>query len=378
MTVVFYISGHGFGHASRVIEVVNALGAWAPRARIVICTSAPRWLFDLTVRGPFEFRAVEPDTGIVQQDSLRHDIPETLRRAAAFYARFDERVAREADWLSSLRREAESSASVPAIVVGDVPPLAFAAAARAGIVSAALGNFTWDWIYEGYDETSRLAPEVLPLIRDAYARAREAWRLPMHGGFGSFARIVDVPFIARHSRREPDETRRAFGLPLDRPLVLSSFGGYGLDGLPLDRVDCRGEYVVVVTETSAGRSAGPELPDAVVTLEENAIYDAGFRYEDLVRAADVVLTKPGYGIIAECLANDTALVYTSRGRFREYDVLVAEMPTFLRCAYIAQEDLFAGRWRAALESALARTSPASTPRTDGAADVAARIEKMRS
>ena len=47
-----------------------------------------------------------------------------------------------------------------------------------------------------------------------------------------------------------------------------------------------------------------------------------------MRAADVVVTKPGYGIIAECLANDTAIVYTSRGEFAEYDVLVdgAEAP----------------------------------------------------
>ena len=49
-----------------------------------------------------------------------------------------------------------------------------------------------------------------------------------------------------------------------------------------------------------------------------------------MRAADVVVTKPGYGIIAECLANDTALLYTVRGHFIEYDVLVAAMPRFLR------------------------------------------------
>ena len=62
-------------------------------------------------------------------------------------------------------------------------------------------------------------------------------------------------------------------------------------------------------------------------LSEQQLYDSGLRYEDLVRAADVVVTKPGYGIISEAIANDTALLYTSRGRFVEYDVLVKEMPT---------------------------------------------------
>ena len=77
-------------------------------------------------------------------------------------------------------------------------------------------------------------------------------------------------------------------------------------------------------------------------IDETAMYDRGYRYEDLVRAVDVVVTKPGYGIISECIANDTALLYTSRGDFREYQVLVDAMPKFLRCAFIDHADLFAG------------------------------------
>ena len=69
-TVVFYISGHGFGHAARQIEIVNALLTRRPSLRIVIRSAAPRWLFDLTVRGPVDLQPFECDTGIVQRDSL--------------------------------------------------------------------------------------------------------------------------------------------------------------------------------------------------------------------------------------------------------------------------------------------------------------------
>ena len=41
----------------------------------------------------------------------------------------------------------------------------------------------------------------------------------------------------------------------------------------------------------------------------------------------------------------TALLYTDRGRFCEYDVLVREMPALLDAAFIGQDDLLAGRWR---------------------------------
>src|SRR5205823_6087586 len=98
----------------------------------------------------------------------------------------------------------------------------------------------------------------------------------------------------------------------------------------------------------------------------------GFEYQDLVRAADVVVTKPGYGIISECIANDTAMVYTSRGQFPEYDVLVREMPRYLRVEFIRQEDLLAGRWKAALDRVLSAAPPPEAPDVNGAA-VAAEI-----
>ena len=38
------------------------------------------------------------------------------------------------------------------------------------------------------------------------------------------------------------------GLPLDRRIVLSSFGGYGLASLPLEDLDCLETYDVVIAE----------------------------------------------------------------------------------------------------------------------------------
>ncbi|HXG56204.1 MAG TPA: hypothetical protein VNJ03_12565 [Vicinamibacterales bacterium] len=101
-------------------------------------------------------------------------------------------------------------------------------------------------------------------------------------------------------------------------------------------------------------------------MNEGDMYAAGFRYEDLVAAADVVVTKPGYGIVSECVAHGTAMLYTSRGRFVEYDVMVREMPAVLRCAHLDQESLLAGRWRAALDALLVSPPPPQRPRTDGA------------
>ena len=366
MSVAFYISGHGFGHAIRQIEIINALLALDPSRRVLVRTSAPRWLFDRMVHGPFTFIDGEVDTGLVQRDSLTIDEEPSMRRAAAFYRDLPGRARDEA---AVLRHHDVQ------FVVSDAPPLACAAAALAGVPSAVCSNFTWDWIYEVYGERLTLAPHVLPAIRDAYRRAAAGWRMPMHGGFETVPSIVDVPFVARQPRRDRTraDIRRALDLPAEVPLALVSFGGYGLEGLPLDRLDCTPPWGVVLVAGGKPQTSGAAFAleqRGPIVLDESAIYSAGLRYHDVVRAVDVVITKPGYGIISDCVANATAMLYTSRGRFAEYDVLVAEMPRYLRSRYIDAEALKEGRWRAALDGLMAMPAPLETPRLDGARVVA--------
>src|SRR5204863_762791 len=164
--IVFYISGHGFGHSARSREVIAALLARRPDMDMVVRTSAPRRLFPSVHVLPFE-----ADTGMVQLDSLNLDEAESLRRAAEFYAVFPEKVEAEARFLKESRAN---------LVLGDIPPLAFAAAAAAGLKSVAIGNFTWDWIYADY---ARAPDSLIHTIRAAYAHATLALRLPMSGGF---------------------------------------------------------------------------------------------------------------------------------------------------------------------------------------------------
>ena len=334
MQVVFYVSGHGFGHASRDIELIDAIHTKRPDARVIARTTVPEWLFTFADR-PIDVQRVETDVGVVQIDSLRLDEEETARRAASFYRDFETRVADEAVLLG------RSGAD---LVLGDIPPLAFAAAAKTGIPSVAIGNFTWDWIYSIYPAFDDLAPDAIGTMRHAYAHATRALRLPLHGGFEPMAAVTrDVPFIARRSTRDPVETRRLLGAGLDQPLVLASFGAYGVR-LPLERLRRSDAFTLLLFDRPPH----------------------GLKYQDVVAAADVVVSKPGYGIVSECVANDTALLYTSRGRFIEYEVFVAEMPRVLKCRYLPQDELLGGQWADAIEALLAQPDPPERARTDGA------------
>ena len=361
--IVFYISGHGFGHASREIEIINTVGARLPDWEIVVRSAVPRWLFDRTARPPLTRIDAPCDTGVVQIDSVRLDETATIRAAAAFYARLPQLVDAELEHLRGHNAR---------LVIADAPPLACAAAAALGVPSVVLSNFTWDWIYEAYSGPLASSPELILAIQMAYRHASAAWRLPLHGGFETFDAIVDLPFVARRATCERDQVRHRLGLPADARLALASFGGYGLQGFEPALLDCAPGWQVVLT----GRQPPGPFPSGVHCIDEHAVYDAGLRYEDLVASVDVVVTKPGYGIISECIANQTAMLYTSRGRFAEYDVMVEQMPRFLRCEYIERPALLAGRWRQSLDRLIQKPPPAERPDTDGAGVVAGMIADM--
>ena len=220
-TLVAYISGHGFGHASRTIELLNAIADRAPEVRIRVRTSVAPWLFQATARAGIVVTPVECDTGAVQIDSLRLDEMETIRRAERFMANFTDRISVEAE---ALAREDAS------LVIADAPPLGIAAGKAAGRPTVLLGNFTWDWITLPIPAAPR-SPRP-----SAASTPRRTWRCACRCTADS--RPAAASTMCRSSRGGHGATRRTsgrhFGLPADRPLALVSFGGYGVDQLDLD------------------------------------------------------------------------------------------------------------------------------------------------
>jgi L-arabinokinase len=324
---------------------------------ITVCTSAPAFLFEGVVAPPLRVRAIECDVGLAQKDALTIDeagTAETLRR---FLFGWDALVCREARWLR------ESGAR---LVLGDIPPLAFAAAAAAGTPSFALGNFSWDWIYRHLALRQPALAEAAAHAADAYAHAGLLLRLPFAGDLSAFPRIEDIPLVARRPAVEKAEARRRLGLDA-RPVVLLSFGGVGMPGLEPAALGRLVEYLFLLT----GRAGGGEAPN-LRRLEGGELLAAGLDYPDLVGAADVVVSKPGYGIVTDCIGAATRFVYTDRGDFPEYPILVSEMPRYLPVAFASNADVHAGRLGAALRQVMALSFPAPPP-TNGASTAADRL-----
>jgi hypothetical protein len=353
-SVALAVSGHGFGHAVRCAEVARAL--LELDVRTLIRTDAPTWLFPNGVE-----HVPSPgwplDVGVAQHDGLDFDIDETRRRWATFGHDFDAHAEGEANLLLEYGVD---------VLLGDIPPLAFAAASRANLPSVALGNFGWDWIYSAWPD---FEPAV-ELVRTGYRQADLLLRLPLHGldadAFSAFQRIQDVPLIARRAARERTQVRRELGLDQQARVVLLSFGGFTAHGLDVRALGQWTDYTFVLTPPLS-TTLEPRAPNVVCLPTTPA------DYVSLLGACDVVVTKPGYGVVADCLANRVAVLYTDRGPFREYDVLAEALPRLGTARYVPRDDLLAGQLGPHLDALLASRRDWTDQRMDGAQCVARRL-----
>ena len=355
--LVYFIDGHGFGHATRSLAILRELRKQCPALPIVVRTSAPAFLFR-ELHLPVLAGEVGP--GMLQADPLTLDVPGSVAAAVRFHDALPQRVAEEIARLSEYR---------VGLIAGDIPTLAFEVAHRLRVPSVALGNFSWDWIYEPLVECSGDGARLLRIMRRAFGRADLLLRMPLHGDMACFTRVEDIPHVVRSSRRERSDTRRLLGLEGERrPVVLVSFGGSGpVRFSPAQRPPAPGNYRFV--------QPGPlvaGLPEDTVRLP----VDHEIGHADLVAACDAVLSKPGYGTVVECLASRTPLLYTSRDDFREYPILVDGLRRGARCRFLPREDLLTLQWREHLEVLLSDDRPWPSVRTDGARVAATRLLEL--
>ena len=343
--VAVYVSDHGFGHATRTAAILERWLAVDPDLVVHVRTTLPRWLFP-AVGDRLRFREGTTDFGLVQPNCLTIDFGATLARLDELEAAFDRRVATETAWL----REIDAG-----LVVGDIPPLAFASAEGAGLPSIAIGNFSWDWIYGHY--VDRHAGFALHARRaaDRYRFARMLLRLPFHGDMPAFRSVVDLPILTHRTTISALEARRALGLPVEGPLVLLSFGGIGFPGLDVHRLAEMAPIRFVTTDRVSS------APANLLRLDAGEI-----DYTTLLAACDAVISKPGYGIVAACLARGQRLLCAWREDFPEAPILVRALEQHGTAAFVSVEKLARAGFAEDLEALLSRpVAPARLP-ADGA------------
>jgi hypothetical protein len=348
--LLFYVSGHGFGHARRTAAVIDHLLRSRPQVRVSVRTAAPARIFTAVGVAPQSVSPTSLDSGVVEHDALNIDVPATVDRV------------RELLWgrQGLIEHEVEIVArdGPPGLIIADIPFLAGPIAQRLGVPCIAVGNFTWDWIYEPLLSGSPDGRELLATIRDDYALMTAALRLPLSHAMPQFLRVIDVP-AAAHRTRQPEAVildRCGFDPGDRRPRALIGMRGGTSPQAILEACGTMPEVLFTTLE--------PLNNHGCANLKYVAQHERGLDFADLLAVHEVVISKFGYGVVCDAAAAGSRLLWPPRHGFREEEIFEVEAPRFLPTQRIPREEYATGRWGPWIERLLAMPRP-KTPPLDG-------------
>uniref|UniRef100_A0A7N0U6W1 L-arabinokinase n=1 Tax=Kalanchoe fedtschenkoi TaxID=63787 RepID=A0A7N0U6W1_KALFE len=332
LVFAYYVTGHGFGHATRVVEVVRHLINAGHDVHVV--TGAPDYVFTSAVQSPRLFiRKVLLDCGAVQADALTVDRLASLEKykETAVVPR-ESILATETEWLHSINAD---------LVVSDVVPVACRAAADAGIRSVCVTNFSWDFIYAEYVMAAGIHHRsIVWQIAEDYSHCEFLIRLPGYCPMPAFRDVIDVPLVVRRLHKSRKEVREQLGIGEDVKLVIFNFGGQPA-GWKLQEHYLPSGWLCLV----CGASQDQELPPNFIKLAKD-VYTP-----DIMTACDCMLGKIGYGTVSEALAYKLPFIFVRRDYFNEESFLRNMLEYYQGGVEMIRRDLLTGHWAPYLEHA---------------------------
>ncbi|MDA8137723.1 MAG: glycosyltransferase [Desulfobacteraceae bacterium] len=351
-TIAYFISYHGFGHATRAAAVMAAFKRLLPQVRFELFTNCPRPLFESAIGDDFGYFDLQADVGVVQRSPLEEDFEATGRKLSAWIP-FDPRLIERA--AQHLQRQGCQ------LVICEISPLGIAAARGAGVPSVLIENFTWDFIYEPYLEQVPGLEMYSYYLKNIFSQA------DLHIQTEPVCRpaesAIQVAPISRMPRTAPEETRTRLKVPLDAKMVVVSMGGVPDQFRFLGRLPAAIEPYIVIPSADH-LYCGHERIILLPTHSE-------FFHPDLLLAADLLIGKAGYSTIAEVYHTGVPFGYVPRPQSPETPALERFIKDHLSAQAISAQEYTEGRWFAMLPDLL--KMPRGRPTQKNGADAVARL-----
>ncbi len=325
-SIAAFISDHGFGHAARSTAVLKKL--LARDCEIIVVSAVPEWFFaeKFAEYGlHWRYLNLRVDVGLAQISGVESDYAASV---VALHEHWDKMDATLHSLIPELSR------FKPDAVYFDIAAMGVLVAEKLGVPAIGMGNFSWDWIYDDLingdcnyaknvvSQSERLEfARFRELHREIYSKSHALMTLPYSGNFSSFTCThYQLPWVGNYATYDRATVLERLGLNPDKKFALYSFGGHDIPAMNvLDWFLPDDWNVLVVGHDFKSTDNG------VLSFTNAVIREVGVGYTDIVAAVDVVVTKPGYGIVTDCIFNKTPILHVERGQFAEYPLLLHAM-----------------------------------------------------
>ena len=302
-TIAYFVSSHGFGHATRSVAIINEIHSRKKEFKFIILSSLPElfWKNNLLPSADYQTHQIETDIGLVQKDSFHFDLDETVSSLKKYLEDPTIRLKNLFDFLLK---------SETCHVICDISPIGIQVAKLLKVKCTLVENFTWDWIYEPLIKKNEKLYAISQRLKSIYDSVD--LRIQVKPFCEFHPNGIQTEPIHRPFKQPPQVVKGQLGLEEGQEFVLISTGGITYQYKFLDALKNTKQNFVI-----CGDFPKIKTNRNVVLLP---MYSS-FHFPDLVRASNQVVGKVGYGTTIECWAANKKLHGIFREDFRESEVL---------------------------------------------------------
>lgn len=320
--IAYYISDYGFGHATRSVPIIKKL-CGQPSIKVIICHSfanefLSHSLHDLISVGKVSIRRVKNDVGYrLKPHSLSPDCDGLRIEYNRYISLLPEFIQVETQFLKK---------NHVGLVIGDIPPAPFKAAHQLSLPSIGLSNFTWYTAYSQFLSEDERQPFFDCYHNMEYFFALAGSREPLWGRkenktFGFFARTPQREAVHRiRAALNPDGHKTIVFFGLGMKIEVGDLASCKI----WDSKNC---VFIVSSNTAVDRPNIYKIP-----------YD-DTESQNYIAASDVVISKPGWGTVAETVSFHKPLILVTRDSMQEDINTIAYLQKLKRGELVDWKDI---------------------------------------
>ena len=272
--IIYYVTDHGQGHATRTVALVRALA---------------KFNFDVTIRNSNHIDFFEKSLSKIKIVSGITDVGQIIQKNGISINK-KESIPQLNRWIENLdktsQKEIEKIKKInPSLIISDISAMPFLVAEKINIPSIAISNFSWSEVLYN------IVPDKLHILDNAYEKADFAIRLSLGTELKPFHNKKNVGLVCRSPTKSKKEIRKELGINDEDFCIFIPLGIYHKI---LGKIDKKIRII----------SGGAKINSSNILKINNWIEG-----QNLVNASDLVICKCGYGLISECLTTETPFLY---------------------------------------------------------------------
>ena len=274
--IIYYITDHGKGHATRSIAIIRKLQGMG--IEVVIRNSNVVDLLKKSLPNTEIITGMTDVGPVIENNGISINQEQSKERIG--------------NWLENMNKRVEDELKLiypfnPDLFISDISILPIITAKKMGIKSIAISNFTW------YDVLKFLPSDQLEFIKASYSLADFVIKLPIGTEMQHFENKLKVGYVSRIPTETRNEIRKKLGIAESEYVVTFALGG------SKEIINCKiGNRIKILSMNS--------MIDSSLNPLNVSDWIEG---QDIVQASDLLICKCGYGLISECITSGTSFCY---------------------------------------------------------------------